>query len=198
MNINIIFYSLGPILSNIYVCVSVFGRPCCNCNEHISPYSTHRANQLYNLLPGKWSCLVGSVYPAKCKRDKKFDHFPFVQICNLSLQEGIFPDELKIANVFLLIKECDPCVFINYPPVLSFCLSSKLYEYMALRVRIDKKPGKWDSWCVFVFSKALHTVDHEILRWKLSHYDTQVLNGFKLTYPTTNMCWYNGVSSTVN
>ena len=54
--------------------------------------------------------------------------FPLVHICNLSQQQGIFPDELKIANVLSLFKACDPFVFNNYRPVSSLCVSSKVYE----------------------------------------------------------------------
>ena len=49
-------------------------------------------------------------------------------ICNISLQQGIFPDELKIANVLPLFKACDPCVFDNYRPVSLLCVLSKVYE----------------------------------------------------------------------
>ena len=42
---------------------------------------------------------------------------PLTYICNLSLQEGVFPDELKIANVIPLFKNDDPELFNNYRPV---------------------------------------------------------------------------------
>ena len=47
---------------------------------------------------------------------------------NISLQQGIFPKELKIANVLPLFKACDPCVFYNYRPVYLICILSKVYE----------------------------------------------------------------------
>ena len=53
---------------------------------------------------------------------------PLVYMTNLSLQQGIFPKELKIANVLPLFKACDPCAFKNYRPVSLLCLSSKVYE----------------------------------------------------------------------
>ena len=53
---------------------------------------------------------------------------PLVHICNLSLQQRLFPDELKIANVLPLYKTCDPCVFNNYRPVSLLCVLSKVYE----------------------------------------------------------------------
>ena len=38
---------------------------------------------------------------------------PLSYVCNMSLQEGLFPDELKIANVFPLYKCDDPKLFNN-------------------------------------------------------------------------------------
>ena len=53
---------------------------------------------------------------------------PLVYMSNLSLQQGIFPKELKIANVLPLFKACDLCVFNNYRPVSLLCILSKVYE----------------------------------------------------------------------
>ena len=53
---------------------------------------------------------------------------PLVHMSNLWLQQGIFPKELKIANVLPLYKACDPCVFDNYLPVSLLCILSKVYE----------------------------------------------------------------------
>ena len=40
-----------------------------------------------------------------------------VNLINLSFQEGLFPDELKIARVIPLYKNDDPMIFSNYRPV---------------------------------------------------------------------------------
>ena len=53
---------------------------------------------------------------------------PLTYICNLSLQEGVFPDELKIANVIPLFKNDDPELFNDYRPVSLLCTVSKLFE----------------------------------------------------------------------
>ena len=47
---------------------------------------------------------------------------------NLSLQQGIFPKELKIANVLPLFKACDPPVFNNCRPVSVLYVLSKVDE----------------------------------------------------------------------
>ena len=42
---------------------------------------------------------------------------PFLYICNLSFQTGIFPDKMKIARVIPLFKSGDDSTFNNYRPV---------------------------------------------------------------------------------
>ena len=40
---------------------------------------------------------------------------PLAYICNLSLKQGVFPAELKIANVLRMYKSHDPLCFCNDP-----------------------------------------------------------------------------------
>ena len=42
---------------------------------------------------------------------------PLCYLCNISLTEGVFPDELKLANVLPLFKSGDPLLFNNFKPV---------------------------------------------------------------------------------
>ena len=53
---------------------------------------------------------------------------PFTYICNLSLNQGVFPDILEIANVIPLYKKEDPMIFSNYRPVSLLCSLSKVLE----------------------------------------------------------------------
>ena len=53
---------------------------------------------------------------------------PLCHVCNLSLSQGIFPDELKIANVIPLHKKDDSMQFSNYRPVSLLCSLSKVFE----------------------------------------------------------------------
>ena len=53
---------------------------------------------------------------------------PLAYICNLSLQEGKCPDELKIANVIPLYKSDDVMTFNHYRPVSLLCVLSKVFE----------------------------------------------------------------------
>ena len=52
---------------------------------------------------------------------------PLVYICNMSLSEGVFPTQLKIADVVPLYKCDDPMIFNHYRPV-SLCTLSKVFE----------------------------------------------------------------------
>ena len=53
---------------------------------------------------------------------------PLTYICNLSLTQGVFPDELKLANVLPLYKNGDPYVFNNCRPVSLLNVLSKVFE----------------------------------------------------------------------
>jgi hypothetical protein len=53
---------------------------------------------------------------------------PFSHVMNLSITEGVFPTELKIARVIPLFKSGDPMVFSNYRPVSVLPLFSKILE----------------------------------------------------------------------
>ena len=53
---------------------------------------------------------------------------PLVYILNLSLSQGVFPDELKIANVIPLYKADDRMCFNNYRPICLLCILSKVVD----------------------------------------------------------------------
>ena len=49
-------------------------------------------------------------------------------LSNLSITQGVFPHELKVAKVIPLFKSNDPMVFSNYRPVSVLPLLSKIFE----------------------------------------------------------------------
>ena len=53
---------------------------------------------------------------------------PLTHICNLSLTYGVFPDQMKIADVIPLYKSDDPMIFSHYRPVSLLCILSKVFE----------------------------------------------------------------------
>ena len=53
---------------------------------------------------------------------------PLAYLCNLSFTQGVFPMELKLANILPLYKSEDPYSFNNYRPVSLLCVLSKVFE----------------------------------------------------------------------
>ena len=53
---------------------------------------------------------------------------PLTHVLNLSLSQGHFPRELKIARIIPLLKSGDPMIFSNYRPVSVLPAFSKIYE----------------------------------------------------------------------
>ena len=53
---------------------------------------------------------------------------PLCFLCNHSLEQGVFPSELKLANVLPLFKSGDSMLFNNYRPVSLLCTLSKVFE----------------------------------------------------------------------
>ena len=53
---------------------------------------------------------------------------PLTYVTNLSLSQGVFPDELKMAKIIPLYKANDPMSFNNYRPISLLPLFSKVLE----------------------------------------------------------------------
>ena len=62
------------------------------------------------------------------KHIKEIVCIPLKYICNLSLSFGIYPHELKVANVVPIHKANDDMVFSSYRPVSVLPVFSKLLE----------------------------------------------------------------------
>ena len=66
------------------------------------------------------SCVVKSTYTSFI--------VPITHILNISIINGVFPDELKIARVIPLFKSGDAMLFSNYRPVSVLPVFSKILE----------------------------------------------------------------------
>ena len=53
---------------------------------------------------------------------------PIVHPCNLSLSQGCFPEELKIAEILPLFKTGETTYFNNYRPISLLPVFSKIFE----------------------------------------------------------------------
>ena len=69
-------------------------------------------------------CIPASVL----KHSVDFISLPLTHICQLSLDQGHFPSELKIAKIIPLFKSNDPSMFNNYRPISLLSVFSKILE----------------------------------------------------------------------
>ena len=75
--------------------------------------------------------------PGIIKVVKEYITNPLTHICNLSLSTGVFPHELKIANIVPIYKSGDVMMFSNYRPVSVLPVFSKLVERLLYNRLID-------------------------------------------------------------
>ena len=76
-------------------------------------------NEIYKILGSLKDSAAGldGLKSSMIKHIKESITVPLVHICNRSFVTGIFPSELKIANVVPIYKSGDEMVFSNYRPV---------------------------------------------------------------------------------
>ena len=75
--------------------------------------------------------------PNVMKTIKRSILFPRMYVSNLSFQTGVFPRQLKIANVIPIFKSGDEMVFTNYRPVSVLPIFSKILERLMYNRLID-------------------------------------------------------------
>ena len=94
---------------------------------YIKPASTCEVNKIINELrhgsPG-WDNFTAK--SLKCVSEYMIDVLTYV--CNLSLSEGVFPNELKLAKIIPIYKANDPSLFSNYRPISLLSIFSKILE----------------------------------------------------------------------
>ena len=94
---------------------------------YLAPVSENEIGQLIKSL--KDTAAGFDDLNAMClKTSSQFLVKPLTHICNSSLSQGIFPEQLKIANVIPLYKSDDSILFNNYRPVSVLCVVSKIFE----------------------------------------------------------------------
>ena len=155
---NSFFVNIGPTLSRSFD--GYIGSPQKYLTNQqisslfLSPVTNNEIHKILNSLndsaPGHDEIRLGPV-----KSVLQYIDGPFTYICNLSLNQGVFPDILKIANVIPLYKKEDPMIFSNYRPVSLLCSLSKVLEkIMYNRVRSLYPPYPKESGDVMVLRQS--------------------------------------------
>ena len=118
---NIFFANIGPTLAK--------GIP--KSDRHVESFLGDRVTDSIFLNPVTEEQLINIVHSAKDKKSKGYDGIdmcllnkiiphiltPLRDICNTSLGQGIFPDEMNIARIIPLIKSGDKQNVSNYMPI---------------------------------------------------------------------------------
>ena len=110
-------------------------------HKHPNDYISYNASNTFSLDPvteNEICKIIGTfkdsaagwdgIKPGIVKHRKKIVCIPLKHICDMSFQSGIFPFELKIANVVPIFKTSDEMIFSNYRPVSVLPVFSKLLE----------------------------------------------------------------------
>ena len=101
---------------------------------YLEPTNTNEATQVINKLtygaPGR-----DGILPKHIKCISESISYPLSRIANLSLEQGVFPEGLKLAVVFPLYKAKEPMFFNNYHPIaLLSVFLNKLERFMYSRL----------------------------------------------------------------
>ena len=101
-----------------------------SCNKSIFIQPTMRVEilTLINKLPNKKSCGPGGLSYCILKELKEVLTIPLELLFNKSLNEGIFPQQMKQANVVPLHKGKSKSQTTNYRPISPLITMSKLLE----------------------------------------------------------------------
>ena len=128
---NDFFINIGPTLAKSIPCVnksppSYLGNRLTE-SIYLAPVNENEIGQLIKSLKDT-TAGFDDLNSMCLKISSRFLLKPLTHICNLSISQGIFPEQLKIANVILLYKSDDSMSFNNYRPVSVLCVLSKIFE----------------------------------------------------------------------
>ena len=94
----------------------------------LTPCTVTEVTNLINNLPNKLSSGHDNVSNILVKKLKESLSVPLTIIFNKSLNEGIFPDSMKLAEVVPLFKGGNKYTLTNYRPISLLPIFSKLLE----------------------------------------------------------------------
>ena len=114
----------------------------CNGSFADTISQNYSINQCMFVSPTDESEIIDIVCDIKANKSAGYDSFspqviksvikaiaqPLTSICNLSIQMGSFPDQMKIAKVCPIFKTDDRCEISNYRPISVLPVFSKILE----------------------------------------------------------------------
>ena len=130
---NDFFINIGPKLASTIPNVN---------DRHFLDYISNFVTRTIFLKPVTEIEVLDIVYSFKAKYSCGFDNIsmyviknvigsivkPLVYICNLSLQTGVFPNDMKVAKIIPIHKADDNNIFCNYRPISLLSQFSKILE----------------------------------------------------------------------
>ena len=138
---NQFFVNIGPSLA----------RTIPKCNIHFVSYLGDRVEESLFLNPVSEEQILAIVCKCKSKKSKGYDGIemclvkkivphilaPLRHICNLSLEQGVFPDDMEIAKVIPLFKAGDDQNLLNYRPISLLPQFSKILGNISNNIIMD-------------------------------------------------------------
>ena len=123
------FVNVGSTLSsNIHCNVNLLSYVEANPNSMVIPNLT--VGDIINVISSLNNSSAGyDEMPASILK-KCIDEYitPITYLVNLSIRQGTFPNELKLAKVIPIFKSCDEQLINNYRPILVLPFFSQIYE----------------------------------------------------------------------
>jgi hypothetical protein len=129
--INEYFVNVGPDLaSKVSKSQQNFDKYLQNCNSIMKEFvlTVEEITEALNSLKINKSAGIDEITPNIIKAAYSHIQKPIIYIFNLSLEQGVFPEQLKIARVTPIFKHGDPSVISNYRPISILPCFSKIIE----------------------------------------------------------------------
>ena len=102
------------------------------CKFNLQPVHPDNVLEIISSLKNTKSCGIDNIDSYILKL-AKYELVPSItHIVNLSITQGNFPQQWKLAKIVALHKKENPCLPENYRPVALLCVLSKILEKLCL------------------------------------------------------------------
>ena len=148
----------------------------------MSPTDIYKVTKILKLLDANTSPGPDSVPSSALKSDALFIAPTLTFLINSSLSLGIFPDELKLAEVTPIYKSGDTTSPNNYRPISMLNIASKIFESVTA-VRLQSYVESISFFCANQFGfRKKHSPALESLPLLIKYTKQKRINKFLLQY----------------